>query len=305
LPPPRHREELEARAAARVLARVEQILHDEPDAPLTEDRIRELHVLTTDGIPYEHNVPGQYRAGPVVAGDYVPPRTAAEVTTLMRGFVDWLNTGDSLYWHPIARAVAAHFYFISIHPFGDGNGRTARAIESYLLFQAHINPVGFYSLANFYYIHRARYIEMLDYTRFESGGDLTPFVRFAAQGLVSELEAVHDEVVGAATQIAFRDYCRSVLRAVRDREVAERLLEFVELLGEDEVAVSEIRDGRHPAASALRGVSSRTVSRDLTLLEERGLIVREAGKVRARLEVMHGFRYGGERAGGSAADGGG
>ncbi|MBK9546926.1 MAG: Fic family protein [Dehalococcoidia bacterium] len=58
-------------------------------------------------------------------------------------FVRWLNTPPASNWPPIARAIAAHFYFISVHPFGDGNGRTA-FVGGFLLYQAKVNALGFY-----------------------------------------------------------------------------------------------------------------------------------------------------------------
>ena len=130
----------------------------------------------------------------------------------MAEFAEWVNAPPALNWPAVVRAVAAHFYFVSIHPFGDGNGRTARAIESYLLYQSGVNVLGFYSLANFYYRNRAEYIELLNHCRFNEDRDLTPLIRFAIAGLVEELETVRQEVVDAVTVIAFRDYYRDILQ---------------------------------------------------------------------------------------------
>ena len=107
----------------------------------------------------------------------------------------WFNEGPRRNWPAPVRAIAAHFYVVSIHPFGDGNGRTARAVESFLLYRGGINARGFYSLANYYYRFRHRDVALLDSVRFSSDHDLTPFVRFALDGLLGELEDVHGEVL--------------------------------------------------------------------------------------------------------------
>ena len=76
----------------------------------------------------------------------------------MTEFVEWFNSGVAASWDPVVRAVVAHFYLASIHPFGDGNGRTSRAVESFLLYGAGVNARGFFSLANYFYRNRQEYV---------------------------------------------------------------------------------------------------------------------------------------------------
>ena len=178
---------------------------------VSESLIMNIHRMTTEGIDYPNNVPGVYRSHQPSAGDYLPPETNEEIRILMSQFVEWVNTGERVRWDPIIRAIVSHFYVVSIHPFGDGNGRTSRAIESFLLYQGGINVRGFYSLANFYYENRSEYYQNLDKARFQTGGDLTPFVLFALRGLESELQSVRDGVVQETKWIAFRDYAREII----------------------------------------------------------------------------------------------
>lgn len=289
LPRARQREEKEVRNASEVMTFVQKALIESPDEPLTEDLICRLHKLTTEGIPYNDNVPGQYRTHAVTVLEYVPPRESHHVRRLMGEFVHWLNRPPVTNWPPVVRAVAAHFYFISIHPFGDGNGRTARGIESYLLFQARINRLGFFSLANFYYRKRAEYVEMLDFVRFSSGGDLTPFIRFAAQGLLEELELIASEVLLANKKVAFRDYVNDTLGGAQSirKETTVRLVRAMHgFMQVPEVSEAELRSGRHILSGLYRGVSAKTLSRDLAMLEARDLIVRSGGVIRINLSLM-------------------
>ncbi len=159
LPRSRLREEQEVRNANRVMSYIANVLgQEDPNAPVTEQLVATIHRLTIDGIDYPNNNPGVYRSHSVHADTYVPPREHAEAVRLMRDFAAWLNTSPATQWPAAVRAIAAHFYLISIHPFGDGNGRTARAIESFLLYQGQLNALGFYSLSNFYYRRREEYV---------------------------------------------------------------------------------------------------------------------------------------------------
>ena len=122
----REREEREVRNADHLMREVAVYLDGLPNAPLTEEIIRWLHRMVTEGIDYPGNVPGRYRARAVNVGDYQCPDHSL-VPDLIAEFTRWLNTGPPRHWDTVVRAVVAHFYVVSIHPFGDGNGRTSMA----------------------------------------------------------------------------------------------------------------------------------------------------------------------------------
>ena len=254
---------------------------------LTQELVATIHRITTENIDYPNNTPGVYRSHGVRAGTYVPPAGREQIQDLMREFMEWLHGPGTQDWPPTVKAIAAHFYLISVHPFGDGNGRTARAVESFLLHQARINALGFYSLSNFYYRSWTQYIEALDQVRFKSGHDLTPFILFALEGLVAELESVHQEVLNAVAVIAFRDFAsREVLLSPGlGRKAGERMYSLLVGL-EAPAAIHDLRSGRHPAASAYRSVSEKTFSRDMQYLRKRKLIVVKDGSAVMNLDLM-------------------
>jgi len=289
LPPDRKREEQEARNAEKLMHYVAGLLDRYPTCSLSEDLVRKLHKITTEKIDYENNVPGRYRDFPVTVAAYVPPREGSEVRALMARFVSWFNQEVPTTWDAVIRAIVAHFYVVSIHPFAEGNGRTSRAVESFLLRQAGINVRGFYSLANFYYQNREEYVRQLDHTRFESDPDLTPFVVFALKGLAQELEVVHLEVILEVREIAFRDFAREVLHERLATKAGERMLNFVLQLEAESVPLADIRRGRHPLAALYRGVTAKTLSRDINYLREHQLIITEEGIVRANFDIMDRF----------------
>jgi Fic family protein len=289
LPASRKREEQEARNAQNVMDYVASQLTLHPDTELTEELICKLHELTTESIEYQFNTPGKYRTISVTAGDYVPPIEIKEISKLMGQFIKWLNTGTPQDWDPIIRAIVTHFYIVSIHPFGDGNGRTSRAAESFLLYKAGINARGFYSLANFYYRNRDEYFLLLNKIRFETKGDMTPFVRFALQGLSEELEEVHREVLNEVKQISFRDFAREKLQDKLDSKSGKRMLDLLIKLDTAIVDVKAIRQDEHALSKLYRGLTPRTLARDIAFLENQSLIIVDKGKIAANINVMEKF----------------
>lgn len=100
-------------------------------ATLDEREVRNIHALILHGIDRDNA--GRYRSLPVmIAGSrHVPPQPWA-VPKLMEDYGLWL-TGDSLTQHPVVRAAEAHERLVTIHPFIDGNGRTARLVMNLIL----------------------------------------------------------------------------------------------------------------------------------------------------------------------------
>ncbi|MCG8618224.1 MAG: Fic family protein, partial [Desulfobacterales bacterium] len=106
---------------------------------ISEDYIRKVHSVLTVGVPDDRNVPGQYRNGEVLVGNiahggvYKPPKSLEDIKNLMAKYIEWLNCDEILQLNPFIRAALAHYHFSLIHPFWDGNGRTARLIETAIL----------------------------------------------------------------------------------------------------------------------------------------------------------------------------
>jgi Fic family protein len=293
LPKSRERDEQEIKNAATVMTFVAYIIGKTPDLAVSQQLICAIHKLMTRKIDDPDNAPGQYRSHPVNAGDYYPPASGEEVRRLMNDFVEWLNSPPALNWDAITRALAAHFYLVSIHPFGDGNGRTSRAIESFLLYQGKVNARGFYSLANYYYHHRSDYVWHLNHARFNSGNDLTDFVLFGLRGLVEELEDVYGQVLNEIKLISFRDYAREEFQLTDGlglgTKVGERLFHFLIALGREPMPMSQLTNRKSRAKTIYGNASLRTVQRDIAFLKERELIKIEDGAIMPNLDVMKPF----------------
>jgi Fic family protein len=122
------REHLEATNHARAIDFVATLVASQQS--ISEHHILELHALVLAGID-DANA-GRYRDVTVrIAGSMVVLPNPRKVPELMRAFADWLGSRPEL--HPVALAAEAHFKLVSIHPFVDGNGRTARLLMNCLL----------------------------------------------------------------------------------------------------------------------------------------------------------------------------
>jgi Fic family protein len=215
---------LESDAAMRVLvegadpdipAEVEKVNLDEAyqlvaqlgsDASLRIDQglIRALHSLTLKGLPDQSaRNRGRYRAGQNLIVDsstravrYIPPPPAL-VPDLMAGYAAQVNEWRERFPGPVAAAMA-HFGLVSIHPFDDGNGRTARLIADLILDltgwscdeMLSVSPLLLEKRAGYYAVLRSVQGE-----RFQAELDVTEFVRFHTEQLMSAAIRLEERAV--------------------------------------------------------------------------------------------------------------
>lgn len=125
----------------------------------------------------------KYRSGDmqVVSGamgkekvHYEAPK-ANIVETEMNRFLKWFNNGSEI--DSVLKAAVAHFWFITIHPFDDGNGRIARAITDMQLSRSDKSSQRFYSMSNQILTERKKYYEILEKTQ-HSNGDITEWLEW-------------------------------------------------------------------------------------------------------------------------------
>lgn len=258
---------------------------------VTEELIRELHRLSTSGVPSDRNSPGSYRTCIVHAAEYYPPEPE-DIPDLMCQFIEFINRRELTHGvGSLIRAIMAHFYLVSIHPFGDGNGRTARALEAFIMYQSGFNARGFYSLANFYYRHREEYVRQLDDARFRWNGNLTQFIRFALKGLVEGITEVQERVLSFVRETVFMSYVEELLQNDVINARCYAILDYL-VKGSNGIPRTRFKDRRLPL---IRGLyesikTDRTIERDLTCMQKEHLIViGDDGVVRANIAIMEQF----------------
>jgi Fic family protein len=239
-------------------------------------------------------VPGAVRTHSVgVASHRGAP--AQDCAYLLQRLCDWLQspTFDAAEHGlavPILKAVIAHLYLAWIHPFGDGNGRTARLMEFHLLVGAGVPSPAAHLLSNHYNQTRAEYYRQLDQAS-KSGGDVVPFTLYAVQGFVDQLKEQLQVIRDQQWHIAWRDYVHEVLGGTTSATLRQRRL-MLDLEGTREggwVALAELRHVSPRIAEAYAGKSEKTVARDVNALRGKQLLISEGGRVRARRELILGF----------------
>jgi len=128
---------------------------------------------------------------------------------LLQGLCDFLNSPRVTEQNPVVRALVAHFYLVTLHPFADGNGRVARCLESAILYANNYNTYGFFSLSNFFYRNRERYFINLQRARYELDFNLTEFAEFGLTGFLDELQRINNFVRIRQDQLMYRELIRS------------------------------------------------------------------------------------------------
>ena len=255
---------------------------------ITEELIKKLHKINTQDINYGKSKPGEYRTYNVKVGKNYECEKFEEIPQQMKNFIHFINSPAILELSPAVRAILAHFYLVSIHPFGDGNGRTSRAVEAYVLACANENTRGFYSLANFYYKNREEYFIQLDQARFKYRGDLNAFVLFALNGLVEEMYSISEEVIDFSKRLAFDNYARELYAQKKLSKRGMAILELIKML--NKCSIESILNPQNELISSLCGnVSERTIRRDIQKLLNYELIEKKGDILIPNYNVMNRF----------------
>ncbi len=247
--------------------------------------------------------PGKLRTYSVGVATY-RGAPAADLPDLMRRLCDWLappwfepldccRDEDLQRLEAILKAVMAHLYLAWIHPFGDGNGRTARLVEFYILIGAGIPFPAAHLLSNHYNQTRSEYYRQLDCSS-KSGGQVIPFCKYALQGFVDQLReqilAVRDEQL----ELFWQNHVHEALgESETGRRRTHLVLDLTNAPGL--VPKDKITDVSPRVARDYARKDEKTLSRDLLKLERKDLIAREEGGYRAKREAVLAYLVPGRR----------
>ncbi len=195
--PGRERDEKEVKGYYAALQGVEQWAAKQ--APVTEIIIRTIHALVMAGGRRKIK-PTPYRKGQNVIRDgrtrtivYMPPE-AKDVPGLMEGMVQWIREGHG-FPCPIIAAVA-HYQFATVHPYFDGNGRTARLLTTLILHLGGYDLKGLYSLEEYYARSLDAYYQAIsigpshNYYMGRAEADITPWIEYFVEGMAIAFENV-------------------------------------------------------------------------------------------------------------------
>lgn len=268
-------EQLETRSqkqAAAAVATYRWIGSLPADRPIDESLILEVHRRIVRGCDDDHCPPGRLRERDQNVTFGAPRHRGIEGgEECAQGVRDLVGALRTVFQDhdPLIRALALHYHFASMHPFLDGNGRTARALEALLLQRTGLRDTLFIAMSNYYYEQKVKYLNALSDTR-AAQHDLTLFLKFALRGVETQCRRLFTEIKLQLSKALYRNTMTDLfgrLKSPRKRVMSNRHVQLLNLLlEEDEISLSEMaKRTRH-----FYGVKDayRALVRDLNYLIE-------------------------------------
>lgn len=227
-----------------------------------EKQILKIHRLTTIGLlPIKKS--GHYRTGPVFVIQHLTGKimyrapAATQIPKLMKGLCSWLENEQTMKLSPVIAAAIAHHQFVTIHPFADGNGRTARALATLVLYRRGFDIKKMFALDDYYNRDRQAYYRAIRQARKDK--NLTSWLEYFSQGLLLELQQVLEKVEHFNQEL--KTSKEPVYLSKRQREI----LDFAAMNGK--IFRSDVMD--------IVTVSPKTAYRELEFLRQSRLLKRK------------------------------
>ncbi len=236
---------------------------------ITEEVILEIHRLNTQGI-LKKSEAGHYRKIEVgvINGfgriTFQPPK-ASHVHPLMKDFVTWLNSNEAKEYHPVLVSGIAHYELVRIHPFVDGNGRTARALATLCLYLRGFDTKRFFALDDYYNEELGRYyaaLQTVDPERIE----ITEWMEYFTEGVAVSMGRVKQAISDMSLDKRLKEQKGQLYLNDRQMKVLKHLQTH------PRITIGEIQK--------MFDISRDTANRDLKPLLENNLMKRK-GKARA------------------------
>ena len=241
-------------------------------APLTEERLFSWHAalfptgysgmrrIRTGRWRDDADGPMQVVSGPIGRQrvHYTAP-PAGRLGNEVSAFLEWFEDAPTM--DPVLAAGLAHLWFVSIHPFEDGNGRIARAVADMALARSEDSPERFYSMSAQIRLERSAYYDILEATQ-KGAMDVTPWQVWFLECLGRAIESARHTLAAVLTKAGFWDAHAQDALNQRQVKMLNRLLDGFE--------------GKLTSSgwARLNRCSQDTASRDIRDLIDRGILVR-------------------------------
>ncbi len=222
-----------------------------------------MHRITVGAWRDDRSGPMQVISGPVGRErvHYEAPK-AARVAGDMRVFLDWFNAEQGV--DPVLKAGISHLWFVTIHPFEDGNGRIARAIADMQLARSECSTQRFYSMSAQIRQERKAYYEILERTQ-KGDLDITIWLTWFLACLSGAFDGAEDILAGVLKKSRFWEKHAGNPINERQRDMLNRLLDGFE---------GKLTSSKW---AKIQKCSPDTALRDITDLMQRGILARDEG----------------------------
>ena len=278
---------------------LDELVKDNNVQLITPELILRLHRMVGQNLGEKFNaVPGVFRNHNVSVGRYLCPEHK-DVIPMIEKLCEWMKQEfhygreEQHYINTIIQAIVLHVYIAWIHPFGDGNGRTARLLEFYVLLRAGNPDFASHLLSNFYNETRPEYYRHLDNST--KTGDLTEFLRYAIEGYRDGLFKILDIVQAEQTEIAWKNYIYTVFKGKDITAKTETLNKrrrdlILSLPLASRTEYKDITKTSVDIALEYNNLSERTINRDIQeLINLDLLIINSDGTYSPNSEILKKF----------------
>lgn len=267
---------------------------------ITPELIREFHEKIGRDIGDAFKaIPGKFRTSNVMVGRYRAP-IHAEVPALVDRLCGWMKTQFHFekgqhFSETVVQAIVTHLYIAWIHPFSDGNGRTARLLEFYLLLRAGVPDIASHVLSNHYNLTRTEYYDRI--AEAAKANDAGCFILYALKGFRDGLFEVLATIQDDQTVLSWRNFLTehySKNRVVGKAAAANRYRNIIaSYLPHDRwLRSEEIRLVSSEVNEVVRKVSDRTFLRYLADLVDAGIAIVSEQGYKANTELLRRFMAG-------------
>jgi Fic family protein len=190
-----------------------------------------------------------------------PPRDTLEQELNL--FINWFNLPSDNSVDPLVRAAITHLWFITMHPFDDGNGRITRALTDMALAQADAQSIRLFAMSPSILDNRAEYYRVLELTQ-RGGLDVTPWIIWFLQTLICSLQTANKLIDATLTKKRFWQHFSDENFLPEQRKVLNRLLDGGEKGFEDGISAAQYQK--------VAKVSKASATRHLTDLLNKGCV---------------------------------
>ncbi|MBW1614942.1 MAG: Fic family protein [Deltaproteobacteria bacterium] len=295
LPPSRQYQEIEVRNIINAFNRLlKEVVFENKINAITPELIKKFHkMISKDLGKHIDAIPGKFREDNRIVGTYRSPEYKY-IPDLIKKLCGWIKTEfyfdknrNQDFATAVIEAIATHVYIEWIHPFGDGNGRTGRLIEFYILLRAGLPNIVSHILSNFYNKTRSEYYRQFDNAR--KNKDLTSFIEYAVQGFRDGLKESLEIIQKNQFKIFWHNYIYETFADIRysKREAFKRKRDLIlELPTNQNFFIQDIVMLTPLIAKKYAKLTITTLIRDLKELEKLKLIKKTGKKYQANIEIL-------------------
>jgi Fic family protein len=274
-----------------------EVIRDKSQTIISPEFIKRFNKMVGRDIGEAFNGnPGQFRRRNVTVGAYRPP-SFEMVEDLVKKLCDWLlkefhYEHDQDFNDAVIQAIVTHVYIAWIHPFLDGNGRTARLLEFYLLMRAGVPNIASHVLSNHYNNTRTVYYRQLQNA--SETGNLSAFIEYALEGFRDGLENIISVIHRDQTEITWKNFVYDEIEKIQDEgknlKTMRRIRQLAYNIPADRYcSIAEIRFLNPRITEEYIKLNEITLRRDLELLVEKKLLVMEKSKYSANYKLLQNF----------------